>query len=156
MMVRVVDIFVVEPVEAESTMDVVGTALKVEVVRYHIVVVEEYSDKVVDSLLVVAHENGLVPVGSILVVEVDCIADIAVGVVLAVVDSAAMPVVVALVVVVEEAVCMKPYIDSAALAEDTFCSHYYDGSDDWIESYDVAVADRIVEAWVEEANRPCL
>ena len=71
-MVRVVDILVVEPVEAENTMDVVGTALREAVVRYYIVAVEEHSDMVVGNLLVVVHENDQVLVDSILVEVVYC------------------------------------------------------------------------------------
>ena len=145
-MVRVVDILVVEPVEAENTMDVVGTALREAVARYYIVAVEEHSDMVVGNLLVVVHENDQVLVDSILVEVVYYIVDIAVVVVLVVavvlVGSVVRVVVVAVVVVEEEAVYMIPYI-AVVLVEDTFYS-------------DFAVAGRIAEVWVEEANRPCL
>lgn len=157
-MVRVVDILVVELVEAENTMDVVGTALREAVVRYYIVAVEEHSDMVVGNLLVVVHENDQVLVDSILVEVVYCIVDIAVVVVLVVavvLVGSVVRVVVVAVVVEEEAVYMIPYI-AVVLVEDTFYSDYYDGSDGWVESHDVAVAGRIAEVWVEEANRPCL
>lgn len=151
-MVRVVDILVVEPVEAENTMDVVGTALREAVVRYYIVAVEEHSDMVVGNLLVVVHENDQVLVDSILVEVVYYIVDIAVVVVLV---GSVVRVVVVAAVVEEEAVYMIPYI-AVVLVDDTFYSDYYDGSDGWVESHDVAVAGRIAEVWVEEANRPCL
>lgn len=157
-MVRVVDILVVELVEAENTMDVVGTALREAVARYYIVAVEEHSDMVVGNLLVVVHENDQVLVDSILVEVVYCIVDIAVVVVLVVavvLVGSVVRVVVVAVVVEEEAVYMIPYI-AVVLVEDTFYSDYCDGSDGWVESHDVAVAGRIAEVWVEEANRPCL
>lgn len=113
---------------------------------------------VVGNLLVVVHENDQVLVDSILVEVVYYIVDIAVVVVLVVavvLVGSVVRVVVVAVVVEEEAVYMIPYI-AVVLVEDTFYSDYYDGSDGWVESHDVAVAGRIAEVWVEEANRPCL